>query len=402
MLIKIEAKYKVLTPMFCAGANPQRAELRLPSFKGVLRFWWRALAWSRFDGNLEEIQRQEDRLFGSASGGQSRVLMRLAPGAQRVDKGDVLKVSQRSGSTVGQGAHYLGYGVMEAFGSKKKGTHTRACLRAPFEFTVWMRARDLSASDFKLLRKALIALGILGGMGAKSRKGYGSLVLSSLRVNKEEKWHAPQSTSDLREVIGALSYTGGPAALPEYTALSNQTRHILLSSAKREPLELLDLVGRELVRYRSWGRNGKILDRIDSEKNFEDDHDLMKQNAQQRRTHPRRIAFGLPHNYGRYPDQQVAPHGKNIDRRASPLFIHIHECGDRPVAVLSFIPSRFLPKGKSSISVGRTIIRQKPEDELYCPIHDFLDRLRTARKGTNVLNPEKCKEPFTNAIEVQP
>ena len=109
--------------------------------------------------------------------------------------------------------------------------------------------------------------------------------------------------------------------------------------------------------------------------------------------HPQRIAFGLPHNYGKRPNQQVGPGDKELDRRSSPLFIHIHECGDTPVAVLSFLPARFLPKGKSDISVGGSKVPQRPEDELYRPIHDFLDRL---------LDPKKREEPFTIAKEVRP
>ena len=36
----IQATYRIVTPMFCGGAE-QQAEFRLASFKGVLRFWWR-------------------------------------------------------------------------------------------------------------------------------------------------------------------------------------------------------------------------------------------------------------------------------------------------------------------------------------------------------------------------
>ena len=83
--MRIDATYRVTTPLFCAGAVPSCAELRLPSFKGALRFWWRALAWPRCGGDLEAIRQQEDALFGSAGGGQSRVLMRLAPDRQHTE-----------------------------------------------------------------------------------------------------------------------------------------------------------------------------------------------------------------------------------------------------------------------------------------------------------------------------
>lgn len=91
--MRIDATYRVATPLFCSGADPNRAEIRLPSFKGALRFWWRALAWPRYGGNLGEIQKQEDALFGSAGGEQSRVLMQLIPAARPsiINKGKILK-----------------------------------------------------------------------------------------------------------------------------------------------------------------------------------------------------------------------------------------------------------------------------------------------------------------------
>ena len=297
MRATIDARYRVVTPLFCAGAEPDRPEsrpeLRLPSFKGVLRFWWRALAWSRFRGDIGAILREEDELFGSAKGGQSRVSMRLAPDphpdSSKISIGKVLTVSRMNQRVVGEGARYLGYGVMEAFASSKKNTKagqlTRACLRSPFDFTVQMRARDLSEDGLSSLTDALVALGTIGGMGAKNRKGYGSLVIRSLHVNGEEPWHAPQAMNDLRDAIAGLRYGDTSATLPEFTALSTRTRHVLISSNQIEPIALLDLVGRELVRYRSWGHGGKILgSRIDSEKNFEDDHNLMK--GRLRKTHP--------------------------------------------------------------------------------------------------------------------
>lgn len=395
--MNIEAAYRLSTPLFCSGADPGQPELRLPSFKGVLRYWWRALAWCRYGGSLQAVKEGEDTLFGAVGVGRSRVSMRflLRKGAegQSLRKGDVLTVRRQaagSGAVVGEGARYLGYGVMEASYRKntKAGQLTRACLPAPLDFTVQLGVRNPGEDGLRLLEGALMALGTIGGMGAKSRKGYGSLVLQSLRTDGEERWDAPQSMDDLGQAIRQFSKYCNKSARPEFTAFSSGARHVLLSSGKGEPLELLDLVGRELVGYRSWGRGGQLFGK-ESEKNFKDDHDLMKQPARDRKTHPRRIAFGLPHNYGR--GNEVGPGDGNLDRRASPLFIHIHQCGDQPVAVLSFLPAQFLPQSNDKspcISVGGQKVVQKPEHELYKPIHDFLDRLLDA-------------EAFTEAKEVE-
>ena len=397
MPTEIDVTYRVVTPCFCAGTDAKRPELRVPSFKGVLRYWWRALAWSRCGADLAVLGRLEDRLFGSPDEGQSRVLMRLSAVSdpETVAQGTALKTSATSTRTVGEGARYLGYGAMEAFASTRKGTQagelTRACFRPPFDFTVQMRGRGLREPELESLTDALIALGTLGGIGARSRKGYGSLVLRSLCVDGVERWRPPVSMAELGDAIGALRRDGGPPELPAFTALSGEARHVLVSSDTMNPVELLDLVGRELVRFRSWGHKGTILRNEQSERNFQDDHDLMKMDRRQRKTHPRRVAFGLPHNYGKDPDQQVGPADKDLDRRASPLFIHLHECDHTPVAVLSFLPARFLPREKADISVGRSRVRQEPETELYRPIREFLDRL---------LDPRKRKETFVDAMEV--
>jgi CRISPR-associated protein Cmr1 len=44
----IEAVYRIVTPMFIGGADQKPNDgVRAPSFKGMLRFWWRALNWGR-------------------------------------------------------------------------------------------------------------------------------------------------------------------------------------------------------------------------------------------------------------------------------------------------------------------------------------------------------------------
>ena len=403
MSIRIDATYRVVTPMFCGGADPKtNAELRLPSFKGVLRYWWRALAWSEYGGDLDKIKKGEDELFGSAGGGQSRLSMRLksSPSPTVRDAGQVLEVPGTS-QVAGHGARYLGYGAVEAFGSTKKKTKagqlTRPCLDSGFRFTVQMRVAGCGSAT--LLEKALVAMGCLGGIGAKSRKGYGSIAIESLTVGDEQHCTL-HSVEDLRRTIENLYPEAVPhPGYPEYTAFSQCARHVLLTSNKREPLDMLDLVGREFIQFRSWGREGKILGgKKNSEKNFKKDHDLMKdvEAGKPPRVAPERVVFGLPHNYGPGQLRQVSPGRPDRDRRASPLFVHVHQCADGPVAVLSFLPARFLPSGEW-ICVGGNRV-PLPDDKLYDPITRLLDRLLNQGEG----NAGRRKEPFTDALEVRP
>jgi CRISPR-associated protein Cmr1 len=69
---------EVITPMFLHGADGQTPELRAPSIKGALRFWWRAI-----HGNLsiDELRRREAEIFGGTkpneNQGRSKLLIRL-------------------------------------------------------------------------------------------------------------------------------------------------------------------------------------------------------------------------------------------------------------------------------------------------------------------------------------
>lgn len=190
----IEATYQVNTPMFLGGAS-QQAELRLPSFKGALRFWWRALAWDRIK-NPEELLKEESELFGSSDReyGQSKVLMKIKWEGKKpsiFEKGEQLSDGSE---LIGHGARYFGYGAINAYESKKTGTKDaqliRSCLDAPASFHVSLILRKTKDDEQDKRRKkqlldTLMLIGILGGLGSKSRKGYGSLTLLSLCVIPE-------------------------------------------------------------------------------------------------------------------------------------------------------------------------------------------------------------------------
>ena len=309
MFTEIKATYRVVTPLFCSGADQRYAELRLPSFKGVLRFWWRALAWSRLRGNLGVIGHEEDRLFGSSSHGQSPVsLVRVEYRQRKSEAGNDLR------KRVGAGGRYLGYGLMDA------GTDQRGFLRPGFDFTVTMRVRE-PKQEVEHLIGALKTLGILGGIGARSRKGFGSVSLESLCLGGEETWRPPASAESLSNAIQEILKSSGRGGLAEYTALSSQSRIVLMQSDHSDPLKLLDIIGREL-------RDGI-------------------------RTAPRRerIAFGLPRE-------------PRVERRASPLFVHIHQCSGSPIGVLAFLPARFLDDQNHT-----------HQGDLYRPVDAFFNRL---------------------------
>jgi len=57
----MDFKCEIVTPLLMHGANSKKAELRSPSIKGIMRFWWRAI-----HGNLslEKLKEKEAEIFG--------------------------------------------------------------------------------------------------------------------------------------------------------------------------------------------------------------------------------------------------------------------------------------------------------------------------------------------------
>lgn len=409
----LTATYRIVTPMFLGGADPTaEAELRLPSFKGALRFWWRALQWGRVR-DVAELRRKEAELFGSSETGQSKVLLSvsfsryetLAAGKFLGRTGD--KAVQKR-DIVEDGARYLGYGVIQAFDARDKNTGKitseagkliRPCLLGGSSMELVARFlpnpnQQRAAEIQNEVIAALKLLGLCGGLGSRSRRGFGSVTLTGLTGQNQDHWKAPRTAEEWESCIGAvLGSLPANQALPEWTSFARGRTKALVVQADQEqtPLELLALLGRDFVFFRSWGKNGKVLG-LPREGNFEDDHDLMRQQrVDERKNHPRRIVFGLPHNYGKRPEDQVDPADPDLERRASPLFFHIHQPSDEtpPLGIVLFLPARFLPKDRDQISVGGPCVplAHDGDGDFWKPALDFLDRIRFRRGKEKFSNP---------------
>lgn len=368
----LKATYRIVTPLFAGGADQQKsAELRTSAFKGVLRFWYRAVALPYCNGNWHKVREQEKELFGSTKG-QASFMLKL----QVKHKVDEVPPNQE---WAGAGSTYLGYGLIKP---GKTGITTRPYIeKGPWFTATLAMPKRMQEMDIDGLKRALKALGLFGGMGSRSRKGFGSLALESLLEDDREIWTAPKNDEELGSKIQELfSGVGLNDILPEYSAFSGQSRVTIYRTKEIDSLDLLDEVGREMVRYRSYGqkRGNKrvILVNEEPEQIFSDDHDLIWAIAQgdDRKLHPRRVVFGLPHNY-RISGKTVSVLPSKNQRRASPLFIHIHQLTGGCCAVFTLLPARFLPQYdnvKMAVSRGNKVFVAPNVD--YKVINDFIDR----------------------------
>lgn len=397
---QLTAVFRVVTPLFLGGSDPvEVAELRVPSLKGALRFWWRALMWGKVT-NIHELRQREAQLFGSSQEGQSKVFLCLeaTQSISPLRRGALLaRTGERAASpkeaVVEDGARYLGYGLMDAFTGKntQEGRLTRPCLPAPFEFKLHIRfAPDITSEQQNEFIAALTVFGLCGGLGSRSRRGFGSVTLTSLTGEGVDRWAPPANAQEWEQALyKTCSDFLQKGDLPGWTSFAKGTSKVLLlSSSPTSPLQLLARIGRDFVFYRSAGRRNpqtkkrEVFGR-EAELNFKEDHDLMD-NVINRHirpsTHPSRIAFGLPQNYffsSNTNKGSVTP--ASYDRRASSLLFHIHQSAPDhpPLGVLVFLPARFLPVGKEEISVNnsKVSLAHNGTGEFWKPVQDFLERL---------------------------
>ena len=375
----IEADYNIVTPMFIGGGDKQEApEIRPPSIKGALRFWWRALQWGDclnsqnqdVSAALIELHKQEAVLFGAAAKdeayGQGKVLLKV-----KVSKVGGLKFTHNKSPRSPSQAYLLGQGL---YHFKKYDLH--ASITANQSFKVVLKLHD--DVDASSIKKALLLFGLLGGLGSRARRGWGSVAIKALSYTNTEKQieqiSIPHNKETFKHCLSEL-LTNIPTSLPPFTAFSQLTQiHISEESTNAEGL--LTSVGAQMQRYRSYGKAGgdgvhKVNGQV-AEQNFKNDHDLVYDFANKKpiTKHPHRVVFGLPHNYflsgG---NTQVDVNGESFSRRASPLLIHIHQFpnGDC-IAVHTLLTSQFLPQDEKIELIKDPKVKPNYKKSIPCDI----------------------------------
>lgn len=171
-----EFEVEVVTPMFLGGADKNKAELRVPSIKGALRFWWRALYGS---DDLEDMKKREAEIFGSTEKKASfdlqiHTITDCLPKLCDLPKGKEFLVQSRRGQFRLGILDYLAFGLRDF-----KTGYTKEHIPEKNKFKVKF---IMNNSTYKIeIENAFRMLVFYGGIGAKNRNGFGSAYVHNLQ-----------------------------------------------------------------------------------------------------------------------------------------------------------------------------------------------------------------------------
>lgn len=171
--ITLEREYRLITPLFGGGVEAGEADpitpIRGTEIRGHLRFWWRATQGGRFGDDPEKLKKAEDRIWGAASSPSSTFIAVLA-----ATKGTPFKVranvrGQMQEVDIGNPSSPFGYVAFPLRGDEEKRPGK---VVENVTFTMRLSFKQEFRGDVKA---ALWAWETFGGIGARTRRGFGAL-----------------------------------------------------------------------------------------------------------------------------------------------------------------------------------------------------------------------------------
>lgn len=392
----LNLELEVTTPLFLSGADQSTAELRTPSFKGLLRWWYRAAK--------RGITPEEFDFFGSTES-SARWRLRIKPIS--ISTETFLKDNFYNYN----GIKYLGFSL----DSRVEGEIRQRVFiqdRSRFHLQLMMSA-SITLIQERALLSSLWFLLWLGNVGTRSRRGFGSLrvnrIIEGSQNDLEFTFQGNLDSfkkfldTNLKKALEWVQPVESDSPLPQYTIFSpantklylwkkpfdnweralNSAGEFLMNFRKRKPEEdyqqvkqfLLNSTPVEALQRPAFGlpiqfyftsverEKLKTLLQRELNKKGVPDSQRISQEIAEKKTRDRKPALeNLKHNGARvFEDKEVrwlfkrarteatanvsgeGSDGGGHERRASPLFIKVVKLGEKQYALLFlFMKARLL------------------------------------------------------------
>lgn len=336
----IKADLEFVTPAIWRGADMANPEVRAASLKGLLRYWWRVWA-GTFASTTQELYQWESEIFGSTSHASPLVVQ-----VKSIGSPCTTSLSHSTAPTY----------FLFPFRSAAAAAYDA---RTQIEVTLslrpgWTPKVVAGLSVLEWAAGSLWLLVHLGGVGARSRRGFGSLKW----VEKPPKWppNLPEPVLNeknypekVKEGIDRLKNSPPP----------NMELYRKKTREERSKKIIHCLTNIELYLFQNSYTNWKGA--------LEDAAQKLSEYRRTLKPLIRRAAFGLPivlRSGG-----ALRPQSHN--RRASPLHLRVF-LQDKYVLLAVFLKGEFLPNGEKIVLKGGEYYNAPSLDDPKSIIADWL------------------------------
>lgn len=341
-------RYKLITPLFGGGVEPQKADpitvVRASEIRGHLRFWWRATRGGQYP-SLAALREAEGALWGDTE--RPSLVSIETEIVQRGQSEVAFTVKNGKPEPSGKIHPYAAFPLLPTDNDRKKLGWQSNPVRIGVEFAVTFR---MASDDYERhkadLEAALWAWETFGGIGGRTRRGFGAIQ----RADDAK----PRNKDDVRRliedglrkhVVPTPPVVGVPHLTPEHQAWK-------LTDAGDDAIEVWKRLIDKLRSFRQYrvDKNGK---RNEYGKSVWPEPDAIRAAARSRSSAPPpapfpRAVLGLPIIFhfpqDKTPDATLV--GRQYERMASPLILRPVACGQGAVGLaLALSAPRRLPGG---------------------------------------------------------
>ena len=182
----IGCKYRLVTPLFGGGVEPRYADpvttVRASEIKGHLRFWWRALRGWQAGEDLKKLLELEEQIWGGVTESKSAspVTLHVETLSKGRDEAPFEKVPGKS-FPKNKADVAPGYVAFPLQPTKDDPTFYSVKLGVRFKLVL-----TYSEEYDEEVRAALWAWETFGGIGARTRRGFGAVVPESFKPSTLE------------------------------------------------------------------------------------------------------------------------------------------------------------------------------------------------------------------------
>jgi CRISPR-associated protein Cmr1 len=341
-------EYELITPLFGGGVEPGVADpvttIRATEVRGHLRFWWRVTRGSNpaFGGRIELMKQAEDQLWGAASSGDKCFPSSVDVQVNTTNRGRKFIARNHKGEEVDVFPLNSPFGYA-AFPLRDK----RQQVIEGIKFSLTLR---YPVKDKGEIEAALWAWEMFGGVGGRTRRGFGALKLNAIDRTSQPLPAAAQVLTAILQ--GIKKHLGTGKLPPDMPCVSSDNSDFVITAPRRDAIEAWKHLITRLKDFRQMRNQG--TERGRPGRSQWPEPDAIRRLA--RRTSPRhrtplstldvfpRAEFGLPIVFKFKDDGQGDPRvttleGANDENRrlASPLILRPLACANNQAVGLAMI-----------------------------------------------------------------